>query len=88
MSCLPNDALDHERRCLLLRAAVLFELVDQGEMSALEACDRLHAAFAALYCHCAQQTLRNFERNDEEIRRRAFMDWRWAKPGSNKGRRS
>jgi hypothetical protein len=72
-----DDDLDLRRRSLLLRAAVLFELVDQGEIDSAEALERLAPAFAALFCGCARKTLRNFERIDQRIREQAFMDWRW-----------
>lgn len=68
---------ERAQRCLLLRAGALLMLVDAGEMTAGEALDHLHGAWASLYCTCAKRSLRAFDRYDEEMRRRAFMDWRW-----------
>jgi hypothetical protein len=81
---LEDAELDFRRRCLLLRAAALFELVDQGAMDSAEALDRLAPAFAALFCTCARLTLRSIDRIDRQMRERALRNWRWR---NNGGRR-
>jgi hypothetical protein len=69
-----------ERQCttLLLRAAALFDLVEAGEYTPLEAFDRLeHAVHMASPCKCEREILDSFERYDRIRREQAFKDWRW-----------
>ena len=62
---------------LLLRAACLFHLVEEGQYTSVEAIDRLTPAWSALCCGCERQTLRVFEKYDRELRERRFREWRW-----------
>jgi hypothetical protein len=70
-----EDDLDLRRRSLLLRAAVLFELVNQGAMDPAEAMERLEPAFAALFCGCVRDSVKEWEHIDRRIRAQAYQKW-------------
>jgi hypothetical protein len=71
------SALDLQCAALLLRAHCLFRLVEEGELSPLEAFDRLRPAFTALACGCGRQFLQYCERDDQRKRELDLKDWRW-----------
>jgi hypothetical protein len=69
--------VDSQCAALLLRAAALFDLVEAGVYSPLEAFDRLTPAWSALACGCGRQFLRACEEYDKRLRELRLRTWRW-----------
>lgn len=70
------DDTEYLRRCILLRASALHDLVELGEVDVFDAFDRLAPAFASLFCGCARQTLRAMARHEQKLRERELENWR------------
>jgi hypothetical protein len=70
--------LDRQCAALLLRAAVLFHLVEAGEYTPTEAFEKIERAVHMISpCTCEREILASFERIDRKIREQRLRNWRW-----------